>query len=65
MDYNSPQSERQQKAVNQAKKVFLVLLAGGLSIGVIVSIGVIKLMNHFGLTEKTNQIEIMREKIEQ
>ena len=65
MDYNSLKTERQQKAANQAKKVFLILLAGGLSIGVIVSIGVIKLMSYFGLTEKTNQIEIIREKVEQ
>ncbi|MDJ0660984.1 MAG: hypothetical protein QNJ42_16065 [Crocosphaera sp.] len=65
MDYNSLKTERQQKAVNQAKKVFLILLAGGLSIGVIVSIGVIKLMSYFGLTEKTNQIEIIREKVEE
>lgn len=65
MDYNSPQTERQQKAVNQAKKVFLFLLAGGLSVGVIVSLGVIKLMNYFGLIEETNQIEIIREKMDQ
>ncbi|MDJ0845171.1 hypothetical protein [Crocosphaera sp.] len=64
MDDNFPKTERQQQAVNQAKKVFLVLLASGLSIGVIVSIGVIKLMNYFGLTEKTNQLEIIREKID-
>ncbi|MDJ0601532.1 MAG: hypothetical protein QNJ37_22140 [Crocosphaera sp.] len=65
MDYNSPTTERQQKAVKQARNIFLVLLATGLSIGVIVSIGVIKLMNYFGLTEKTNQMEIIREKIDQ
>ena len=64
MDDNFPKTERQQQAVNQAKKVFLVLLASGLSICVIVSIGVIKLMNYFGLTEKTNQLEIIREKID-
>ena len=40
MDYDSPTTERQKKAVNQAKKIFLLLLAGGLSIGVVVSIGV-------------------------
>ncbi|ACB53221.1 hypothetical protein cce_3873 [Crocosphaera subtropica ATCC 51142] len=65
MDYNSPRTERQQKAVKQAKKVFILLLASGLFIGVIVSIGVIKLMNYFGLTEKTNQIQIIQEKLKQ
>ncbi|WP_107670363.1 hypothetical protein [Cyanothece sp. BG0011] len=65
MDYNSPKTERQQKAVKQARKIFLLLLASGLFIGVIVSIGVIKLMNYFGLTEKTNQIEIFQEKLNQ
>ncbi len=65
MDYNSPQTERQQKAVKQARKIFLLLLGSGLLIGVIVSIGVIKLMNYFGLTEKNNQIEIIQEKLNQ
>ncbi len=65
MDDNSPRTQREQKAIKQANKVFLVLLASGLSIGVIVSIGVIQLMNYFGLTEKTNQIEIIREKLDQ
>ncbi|MDJ0579982.1 hypothetical protein [Crocosphaera sp.] len=65
MDYDSPRTERQQKAVNQAKKIFLILLAGGLSLGVIVSVGVIALMNHFGLTEKSNQMEIIQEKLNQ
>lgn len=65
MNDNFSKTERQKKAVNQAKKIFLILLAGGLSIGVLVSIGVIKLMNYFGLTEKTNQVEIIQEKLNQ
>ncbi|MEL4894655.1 hypothetical protein [Crocosphaera sp. Alani8] len=65
MDYDSPKTERQKKAVNQAKKVFIILLASGLSIGVIVSVGVVKLMDYFGLTDKTNQMEVIREKINQ
>ena len=40
-----------------------MLLLSGLSIGVLVSIGLIKIMNYFGLTEKTNQIEIIKEKL--
>ncbi|MDJ0730638.1 MAG: hypothetical protein QNJ33_11670 [Crocosphaera sp.] len=63
MDYNSPKTQRQQKAIKQARNVFLLLLATGLSIGVLVSIGVVKLMNYFGLTEKTNQIETIQEKL--
>lgn len=65
MDDNFYRTERQKKAVNQAKKIFLILLAGGLSLGVIVSIGIIKLMNYFGLTERTNQVEIIQEKLNQ
>ena len=65
MDYDSPRTERQQQAVNQAKKIFLVLLGSGLSLGVIVSVGVIALMNHFGLTEKSNQIETIQERLNQ
>ncbi|MGB5596828.1 MAG: hypothetical protein WBM32_08905 [Crocosphaera sp.] len=65
MDYNSEQTERQKKSIKQARNVFLFLLAGGLSLGVLVSIGVVKLMNYFGLTEKTNQIEIIKEKVNQ
>ncbi len=65
MDYKSPKTERQQKAIKQANKIFLFLLGSGLFIGVVVSIGVIKLMNYFGLTENNNQIEIIREKLNQ
>ena len=65
MDYDSPRTERQQKAVNQAKNIFLILLVSGLSLGVIVSVGVIVLMNHFGLTEKSNQMKIIPERLNQ
>ncbi len=65
MNDNSPKTERQKKALKQARNVFLILLASGLSLGVLVSIGVVKLMNYFGLTEKTNQMEIIKEKINQ
>ncbi|EAZ91789.1 hypothetical protein [Crocosphaera chwakensis] len=65
MDYKSQKTERQQKAIKQARKIFLFLLASGLLIGVIVSVGVIQVMNYFGLTEKTNQIKIIQEKLNQ
>ena len=65
MNYNSEKTERQKKAIKQARNVFLILLASGLSLGVLVSIGVVQLMNYFGLTEKTNQMEIIKERINQ
>ena len=63
MDHNFEKTERQKKAIKQARNVFLILLASGLSLGVLVSIGVVTLMNYFGLTEKTNQMEIIKERI--
>ncbi|MGK7942224.1 MAG: hypothetical protein AB4062_19115 [Crocosphaera sp.] len=65
MDDNFERTERQKKAIKQARNVFLILLASGLSLGVLVSIGVVKLMNYFGLTEKTNQMEIIKERIKE
>ena len=41
----------------EIQKLFFILLAIGLVIGTIVSVGIVKLMNHFGLTEKTPQFE--------
>ncbi len=65
MNYNYEKTERQKKAIKQARNVFLILLASGLSLGVLVSIGVVQLMNYFGLTEKTNQMELIKERINQ
>ncbi len=39
------------------QKLFLILLSVGLVLGAIVSVGIVKLMNHFGLTDKTPQFE--------
>ena len=53
------------RAVKQARKVFIWLLVGGLLIGVLVSIGVVKLMDRLGLMNDRNQIEIIQEKIQE
>lgn len=47
----SPQKKR------DIQKLFLMLLSVGLVIGIIVSVVIVKVMNHFGLTEKTPQFE--------
>lgn len=57
------QNNRKLRAVKQAQKVFIVLLIGGLLLGILVSFGVVKLMNHFGLTDDSNQIEIIKDKL--
>ncbi|GBF79081.1 hypothetical protein [Aphanothece sacrum] len=61
---NNSEQERILRAKKQAKKVFLILLGFGLFLGVVVSIGVIQLMNKLGLTEKNNQTEIFKQKVE-
>lgn len=39
------------------KQFFAILVSIGLLIGIITSIVIVKLMNQYGLTEKTNQLE--------
>lgn len=49
----SPEREGEIRAAKkQAGKIFLSLLAVGLILGVVVSIGVVKILNWSGLTEK-------------
>lgn len=50
MNHYSTDNDRKQQVIKQAKIVFIVLLTIGLSIGLIVSIGVVKLMDYLGLT---------------
>lgn len=47
-------SPRKKKEI---QKLFLILLSVGLVIGLIVSVGIVKLMTHYGLTDKTPQFE--------
>ncbi|MEA5512012.1 hypothetical protein VB715_19755 [Crocosphaera sp. UHCC 0190] len=61
-NYNED-NQRKQRAIKQAKTAFIVLLVSGLLMGLLVSFGLIKLMNYFGLTEKRNQIEIIKDNI--
>ena len=63
-NYNfNNETERKKRAVKQAKVAFITLLIAGLFLGAIVAFGVIKLMNYFGLNDKTNQVEIIKEKL--
>ncbi|WP_330204963.1 hypothetical protein [Cyanobacterium sp. Dongsha4] len=47
----SPQKKK------EIQKLFMILLAIGLVIGIFTAWGVVTIMNNFGLTEKTNQFE--------
>jgi ABC-type antimicrobial peptide transport system permease subunit len=51
----SPQTER------KIKRLFLILVSVGLVLGVIAAVGVVKMLNQFGLTEKTPQFEHIKE----
>lgn len=62
-DQQNDNNNQKLRAIKQARKVFIWLLVGGLSIGVLVSIGVVKLMDRLGLMNDRNQIEIIKEKI--
>ena len=64
-DQQNDNNNQKLRAIKQARKVFIWLLVGGLSIGVVVSIGVVKLMDRLGLTSDRNQIEIIQEKIKE
>lgn len=46
----------------EIRKLFITLLTVGLIIGVVVSVGIVKLMNHFGLTDKTPQFQLIEKK---
>lgn len=49
--------ENYQKARQSAQRLYLILLAVGLSIGIIASIGVVSFLQRFGLTEIPDRIE--------
>lgn len=51
------EAERFQKARNSAKRLYLILLAIGLAIGILASIGVVSLLQRFGLTDVPDQLE--------
>ena len=64
-DQQNDNNNQKLRAIKQARKVFIWLLVGGLLIGVLVSIGVVKLMDRLGLMNDRNQIEIIQEKIKE
>ena len=51
---NEVPSEQTTKSL---KKILIILMSIGLIIGIITSWVIVKLMNKYGLTEKTNQLE--------
>lgn len=51
----SSSNERIEAAKKQAKKWFLILITIGLILGALLSIGVVKILNELGLTEKPNR----------
>jgi hypothetical protein len=61
-DTNQPDDLEIKEQISPRKrqefqKLFLILLTIGLVLGVIASVGIVKLMNNLGLTEKTPQFE--------
>ncbi len=68
-NYNSNQQENLEeyeqispRKKREIQKLFIILLTVGLFIGIVVSVGIVKLMNHFGLTDKTPQFEFIESK---
>ncbi len=56
-DTNEQPSPQTTKSL---RKLFTILLSIGLVIGIISSVVIVQLMNKYGLTEKTNQMEQIR-----
>jgi hypothetical protein len=50
-------TQRKEAAIKQAKRWFVILLIVGLSLGGIVAVGVVKIMNELGLTERPTRPE--------
>lgn len=50
--YSGLSAAREEAAKRQARKWFVILLTIGLVLGGILSVGVVKILNHFGLTAK-------------
>ena len=55
--------DRRSAAKKQVRELFAIQLIVGIGLGAILSVGVVKVMNQLGLTEKTNQIEIIKNKV--
>jgi len=53
-DFSDLSPERQKAARKRANRLFIVLLVSGLVLGSILSIGLVKLLNKFGLAAKPN-----------
>ncbi len=63
-DYADISEPRRRQALNRARNWFVMLVAGGLALGVVVAFGVVQLLNNFGLTAKPDaplNIQIERE----
>jgi hypothetical protein len=64
-DFSDIPYERRIAAQNQARKWFLILMASGLVIGVIVAFGVVQLLTKLGLDNKPDyriHIEVNQDK---
>ena len=67
--YDNSSSDREDNEVpseqttKSLKKIFTILITIGLILGIISSWIIVKLMNKYGLTEKTNQLEQIQKKI--
>ncbi len=50
-DTPAPTTIQQSDVMPQLKKLYIALIAGGLIIGLIISIAVLRVINHFGLSD--------------
>jgi hypothetical protein len=53
-DFSDISPERREAAKKQARKWFLILLISGLLMGLLVALGVVQLLQKFGLAAKPN-----------
>jgi hypothetical protein len=63
-DYADISEPRRRQALNRARNWFVMLVAGGLALGIVVAFGVVQLLNNLGLTAKPDaplKIQIERE----
>ena len=58
-DFNNNQTDDipSPQTTKTLKKLFTILISLGLIIGIVTSAVIVKVMNKYGLTEKTNQFE--------
>ena len=57
----NPEQQVSKETKRAVQKLLVILISIGLVIGIVSSVVIVKLMNKYGLTEKTNQLEKIRQ----